>query len=104
MLILNIVFFSSRPTEKKIFTIFMVVTSFLCILLTLIEIFYLCGKRFVECCQAGRPAARDNSFMMVRTALSGKENSAFKEPLTEKRKMVDSGNESSAPAYSIAVS
>uniref|UniRef100_G3P3L3 Gap junction protein n=1 Tax=Gasterosteus aculeatus TaxID=69293 RepID=G3P3L3_GASAC len=85
----------ARPTEKKIFTIFMVVTSFVCILLTLIEVFYLCGKRLRECCRGGgRP--------MVRTPLSGKENSAYKEPFAQKDKAVD--KESSAPAYSVAIS
>ncbi|XP_023284301.1 gap junction beta-4 protein-like [Seriola lalandi dorsalis] len=101
----------ARPTEKKIFTIFMVVTSFVCIFLTLCEVFYLCGKRFWECCRGGPRSVRENSFMMTRTPLTGKENSAYKEPVLEKAKMVDSGNgeatqakESSAPAYSIAVS
>lgn len=96
-----------RPTEKKIFTIFMVVTSFVCIFLTLCEVIYLCGKRFWECCGGGPRTMRENSFMMVRTPLTGKENSLFKEPVTEKAKMVDNGEagtESSAPAYSIAVS
>ncbi|XP_062842177.1 gap junction protein beta 9b [Trichomycterus rosablanca] len=40
----------SRPTEKKIFTFFMVVTSALCILMCIIEIIYLvckcCSKAF----------------------------------------------------------
>ncbi|KAG7250186.1 hypothetical protein CRUP_019479 [Coryphaenoides rupestris] len=40
----------ARPTEKKIFTVFMVVTSFVCIVLTIFEVLYLCGKRFWECC------------------------------------------------------
>ncbi|GAA6083922.1 gap junction protein beta 9b [Tachysurus ichikawai] len=42
----------SRPTEKKIFTIFMVVSSVLCILMCIIEICYLvfkrCNKKFHE--------------------------------------------------------
>uniref|UniRef100_A0A8C1UR83 Gap junction protein n=1 Tax=Cyprinus carpio TaxID=7962 RepID=A0A8C1UR83_CYPCA len=41
--------FISRPTEKRIFTIFMVVTSLVCILLSLCEILYLVGKRCSEC-------------------------------------------------------
>ncbi|XP_054462113.1 gap junction beta-4 protein-like [Anoplopoma fimbria] len=99
----------ARPTEKKIFTIFMVVTSFVCILLTFIEVLYLCGKRFWECCREGRRSGRENSFKMVRTPLTGKENSAFKEPLPEKAKMADNGGgeadrKNSALAYSIAVS
>uniref|UniRef100_A0A8C8FQ53 Gap junction protein n=1 Tax=Oncorhynchus tshawytscha TaxID=74940 RepID=A0A8C8FQ53_ONCTS len=41
--------FISRPTEKRIFTIFMVVTSLACILLSFFEILYLVGKRCKEC-------------------------------------------------------
>lgn len=98
-----------RPTEKKLFTIFMVVTSFVCIFLTLCEILYLCGKRFWECCGEGPRSMRENSFIMTRTPLAGKENSAYKEPVPEKAQMVDNSNgeagkASSAPAYSIAVS
>ncbi|XP_056446153.1 gap junction beta-4 protein-like [Gadus macrocephalus] len=37
--------FISRPTEKKIFTLFMVVTSAICILMCLCEMLYLIGKR-----------------------------------------------------------
>ncbi|CAL8271128.1 unnamed protein product [Merluccius merluccius] len=37
--------FISRPTEKKIFTLFMVVTSAICILMCLCEMVYLIGKR-----------------------------------------------------------
>ncbi|XP_068821350.1 gap junction beta-4 protein [Capricornis sumatraensis] len=38
----------SRPTEKKIFTYFMVATAILCILLNLSEVSYLVGKRCLE--------------------------------------------------------
>ena len=38
----------SRPTEKKIFTYFMVATAVLCILLNLGEVSYLVGKRCLE--------------------------------------------------------
>uniref|UniRef100_A0A3Q1E8W7 Gap junction protein n=1 Tax=Acanthochromis polyacanthus TaxID=80966 RepID=A0A3Q1E8W7_9TELE len=41
--------FIARPTEKRIFTIFMVVTSLACILLSIFEILYLVGKRCREC-------------------------------------------------------
>lgn len=37
--------FISRPTEKKIFMIFMVVSSALCILMCIVEMTYLVGKR-----------------------------------------------------------
>ncbi|XP_078123792.1 gap junction beta-4 protein-like isoform X2 [Sander vitreus] len=99
----------ARPTEKKIFTVFMVVTSFVCIFLTLCEVFYLCGKRFWECSGRGHRSVKENSFMMTRTPLTGKQNSTFKEPVPEKANMVDngspgSGKASSAPAYSVIVS
>nr|XP_023655579.1 gap junction beta-2 protein-like [Paramormyrops kingsleyae] len=38
----------SRPTEKTIFTIFMVVSSSLCILLNLAELFYLIAKALIR--------------------------------------------------------
>ncbi|XP_037665923.1 gap junction beta-4 protein [Choloepus didactylus] len=38
----------SRPTEKKIFTYFMVTTAAICILLNLCELTYLVGKRCME--------------------------------------------------------
>ncbi|XP_003801321.1 gap junction beta-4 protein [Otolemur garnettii] len=38
----------SRPTEKKVFTYFMVTTAAICILLNLCEVFYLVGKRCME--------------------------------------------------------
>ncbi|XP_042291148.1 gap junction beta-4 protein-like isoform X1 [Thunnus maccoyii] len=99
----------ARPTEKKLFTIFMVVTSFVCIFLTFCEILYLCGKRVVERCGGGPRSVRENSFMMTRTPLTGKENSAYKEPVPEKAKMMDNSNgdtgkDGPAPVYSIAVS
>ncbi|XP_077587977.1 gap junction protein beta 10 [Stigmatopora nigra] len=40
--------FIARPTEKRIFTIFMVVTSLACVLLSILEMFYLVGKRCRE--------------------------------------------------------
>ncbi|XP_060114397.1 gap junction beta-5 protein-like [Heteronotia binoei] len=42
----------SRPTEKNIFTLFMVVTACICVLLSLIEASYLIGKRCKEVLQA----------------------------------------------------
>ncbi|XP_067867295.1 gap junction beta-7 protein-like [Heterodontus francisci] len=47
--------FIARPTEKTIFTIFMVVTAALCILINVCEFTYLVSKRIVaECCSSGR--------------------------------------------------
>ncbi|XP_027015746.2 gap junction protein beta 9a [Tachysurus fulvidraco] len=40
--------FISRPTEKKIFTIFMVVTSGFCIMMCLCEMIYLIGKKLYK--------------------------------------------------------
>ncbi|ELW48598.1 gap junction beta-5 protein [Tupaia chinensis] len=40
--------FISRPTEKNIVTLFMVSTTAVCILLNLVELFYLVGKRLSE--------------------------------------------------------
>ncbi|KAM9838599.1 gap junction beta-4 protein-like [Aulostomus maculatus] len=95
----------ARPTEKKLFTIFMVVTSFVCIFLTLCEILYLCGKRFWECAGGKPRSMRENSFTMTKTALPGKDNSGYQDLVLEKAKMADAGNgESPAPVYSVAVS
>ncbi|KAG8451531.1 hypothetical protein GDO86_003656 [Hymenochirus boettgeri] len=38
----------SRPSEKNIFTLFMVITTAICILLNLVEVFYLVGKKTKE--------------------------------------------------------
>ncbi|KAM8796035.1 gap junction beta-5 protein-like [Eudromia elegans] len=40
--------FISRPTEKNIFTLFMVVTACVCVVLSLVEAAYLVGKRCHE--------------------------------------------------------
>ncbi|XP_030899115.2 gap junction beta-5 protein [Melopsittacus undulatus] len=53
--------FISRPTEKNIFTLFMVVTTCICILLSLIEATYLIGKRCRECVLAGSGDSQDCS-------------------------------------------
>ncbi|KAM6958904.1 uncharacterized protein FYW47_010336 [Aplochiton taeniatus] len=96
----------ARPTEKRVFTVFMVVTSFVCVLLTVCELFYLFGKRCLECTGGRRHVTRDNSFNMSKIPLPAKdnlENSLFKEPGKEKMKMaVDTGKESPAPAYSLS--
>lgn len=87
----------------------MVATSFVCIFLNFCEVLYLCGKRFSECCTRGPRPMRVNSFMMTRTPLNGKENSAYNDHVPEKVKMTDNRNgevgvESSAPPYSKLVS
>lgn len=98
-----------RPTEKKIFTLFVVVTSFVCIFLTLCEVIYLCGKRFRECCTGRHHPERENTFMMTRTPLTERGNSPCNKHDPDKDEMAHKVNgstitESSAPAYSVAVS
>ncbi|KAK2826310.1 hypothetical protein Q5P01_020524 [Channa striata] len=44
--------FISRPTEKKIFMLFMVVSSALCIFMCICEMIYLIGKRVVKSLRA----------------------------------------------------
>lgn len=87
-----------RPTEKKIFTVFMVVTSFVCIFLTLCEVVYLCGKRFWECCKGGERTAGGNSFRVAQIPLAGQENSAYNVGNAE-----TSLGEASVPSYQSAV-
>ncbi|ETE58879.1 Gap junction beta-5 protein, partial [Ophiophagus hannah] len=41
----------ARPTEKNIFTLFMIITACVCVLLSLLEAFYLIGKRCKESIQ-----------------------------------------------------
>ncbi|XP_072546670.1 gap junction protein beta 10 [Salminus brasiliensis] len=63
--------FISRPTEKRIFTLFMVVTSLVCILLSLFEILYLMGKRCCECLsrfKGSRQVARATSISSIKNA------------------------------------
>ncbi|XP_033831589.1 gap junction beta-4 protein-like [Periophthalmus magnuspinnatus] len=74
----------ARPTEKKIFTIFMVGTSVVCIVLTLLEVLYLCGKRLFESCGAGHKSRRDQSFMMPVIPQTEKESSIYKGPVMDK--------------------
>ncbi|XP_063312490.1 gap junction beta-5 protein-like [Pelobates fuscus] len=40
--------FISRPSEKNIFTVFMIAASAVCVLLNIIEVFYLVGKKCKE--------------------------------------------------------
>ncbi|XP_026964984.1 gap junction beta-5 protein [Sagmatias obliquidens] len=41
--------FISKPTEKNIFTLFMVIMAVVCIVLNLVELAYLVNKRYREC-------------------------------------------------------
>ncbi|XP_063080082.1 gap junction protein beta 10 [Engraulis encrasicolus] len=92
--------FISRPTEKRIFTLFMVVTSMVCILLSLIEIIYLVGKRCVEIGKRVRTSRQMTvapSMMEVRSV-----KNLVMENHREKRHSKDTG--SPAPSYSAVVS
>lgn len=48
----------SRPTEKKIFTLFMVVSSSVCILMCICEMVYLICKRIQKCIRKKNVAQR----------------------------------------------
>ncbi|XP_030644340.1 gap junction beta-4 protein-like [Chanos chanos] len=94
-----------RPTEKRIFMVFMVVTSFICILLTLFEIFYLIGKRCYECCTSNRHKQENHLALVTLSAIKQNEDN-LKEPVLL-RKVEDhnpSDDANSAPAYSVAIS
>lgn len=89
--------FISRPTEKRIFTIFMVVTSLVCILLSLFEILYLVGKRCFECAhrvQGSRQINRAKSIANMRGSNTLLESNTNK--LARK--------DQPAPAYSLIIS
>ncbi|XP_074073596.1 gap junction beta-5 protein-like [Macrotis lagotis] len=55
--------FISRPTEKNIFTLFMVSTAIICILLNLIEMGYLINKRCWECQSSERRVVKKDLTM-----------------------------------------
>lgn len=81
----------------------------MCIFLTLCEVIYLCGKRFRECCTARHHPERENTFTLTRTPLTEKGNSAYDKQAANKDEVAHKVNgitvtESSAPAYSVAVS
>ncbi|XP_067311923.1 gap junction protein beta 9a [Pseudorasbora parva] len=50
--------FISRPTEKKIFTLFMVASSALCIFMCICEMLYLIGKRILKYCMRSESPPR----------------------------------------------
>uniref|UniRef100_A0A4W4H0U0 Gap junction protein n=1 Tax=Electrophorus electricus TaxID=8005 RepID=A0A4W4H0U0_ELEEL len=89
--------FISRPTEKRIFTLFMVVTSLVCIFLSLCEILYLLCKRCCECAsrlQDSRQGARATSISSVKTPNALLGNSTSRPP----------GQARLVPSYSVTVS
>ncbi|XP_064809523.1 gap junction protein beta 9a [Oncorhynchus masou masou] len=79
----------SRPTEKKIFTIFMVVSSAVCIFMCILEMFYLLGKRlqkvlkvrqankrllFAECHEVTNIAPPRSSYIRVDPTIGSQQN------------------------------
>lgn len=79
--------FIARPTEKRIFTLFMVVTSLACILLSFFEVVYLIGKRCHECL-----SDQHDSGPMMRTEMKTLQMTGKSTP------------ETPAPSYSLVVS
>ncbi|XP_067862556.1 gap junction beta-4 protein-like [Heptranchias perlo] len=68
--------FIARPTEKKIFTIFMVVTAALCILINICEFMYLVSKRIVADCCTPAKRRHTNQSTKASTALFEKSSDA----------------------------
>ncbi|XP_078423098.1 gap junction beta-7 protein-like [Cetorhinus maximus] len=69
--------FIARPTEKTIFTIFMVVTSALCILINICEFTYLVSKRIVASCTSGRQRRPNQSTAASTTSFEKPSNANF---------------------------
>ncbi|XP_078278963.1 gap junction beta-4 protein-like [Rhinoraja longicauda] len=62
----------ARPTEKRIFTIFMVVTAGICVLLNIAEFLYLVSKRIIADCCTSRRRQRANHSTKTSTVLLDK--------------------------------
>ncbi|XP_075883642.1 gap junction protein beta 10 [Nelusetta ayraudi] len=84
--------FISRPTEKRIFTLFMVVSSLVCIVLSIFEILYLVGKRCRECLSA----LHHSRHTMTNSMSSGNR-------LMEAKAMGKGTPDTPAPSYSVAL-
>ncbi|XP_038657105.1 gap junction beta-4 protein-like [Scyliorhinus canicula] len=70
--------FIARPTEKTIFTIFMVVTAALCVLINICEFTYLVSKRIVAiCCNSGRRRRSSHSTKASTTLCEKPSDAAF---------------------------
>uniref|UniRef100_A0A8C9X5C9 Gap junction protein n=2 Tax=Sander lucioperca TaxID=283035 RepID=A0A8C9X5C9_SANLU len=88
--------FIARPTEKRIFTIFMVVTSLACIVLSIFEIVYLVGKKCSECIISSH-----NSRHIMTNTMSSGSNLMESDTLKVPGKTTP---ETPAPSYSLAIS
>lgn len=64
----------SRPTEKKIFTIFMVVSSSVCIFMCICEIFYLINNKIRKCLRRRRDQNMDLKYTRVDPTASSTQN------------------------------
>ncbi|XP_062386096.1 gap junction beta-4 protein-like [Sardina pilchardus] len=83
--------FISRPTEKRIFTVFMVITSCVCILLTLLEMVYLMGKR---CKDLANPQSAYRNPVHIVSLPNTQEQNGHNESLEKDHQL-----EESAPVY-----
>ncbi|KAL2079080.1 hypothetical protein ACEWY4_024824 [Coilia grayii] len=86
--------FISRPTEKRIFTVFMVITSGGCILLTLLEMVYLVGKR---CKELGGTRSGQRRQVGMPSLISSQDQNARNEAMLN-----DHQTEKNVPVYTAA--
>ncbi|XP_031684906.1 gap junction beta-4 protein-like [Oncorhynchus kisutch] len=100
--------FIARPTEKRIFTIFMVVTSLACILLSFLEILYLVGKRckevFTRIMHKNSPSStiQPRQMAMATSLVVGGKNGMQSNSLKLPSIKLPS-KDTSAPSYSVVV-
>ncbi|XP_066531009.1 gap junction beta-4 protein-like [Hoplias malabaricus] len=94
-----------RPTEKRIFTVFLVVVSLVCIFLTLCEMLYLICKRCRECALSHKVRKPECQIQSI-SSLAKKHN----QDNMQEKDLLDKANghslteDISAPAYSLAFS
>ncbi|KAM9493700.1 gap junction beta-5 protein-like [Clarias gariepinus] len=97
--------FISRSTEKRIFTIFLLVVSLVCILLTLCEILYLICKRCNECAVSYKLNKRERQIATISSqANKHNQDNMAEAALFENTDKHPPNKEMSAPAYSLAIS
>ncbi|KAI7798467.1 gap junction beta-5 protein-like [Triplophysa rosa] len=94
--------FIARPTEKRIFTVFLVVTSFLCILLSLSEMLYLILKRCHECAKSHGRKQKLHLAAVASLACTDNRDDIQEKTLLEKS--AEHPASDSAPDYNIAIS
>lgn len=95
----------SRSTEKRIFTIFLVVVSLVCILLTLCEILYLIFKRCHECAVSHKLNKRERRIATISSQASKhNQDNMVEESLFDKANSHPPSKDISTPAYVLALS